>query len=158
MDNEANQRQMYIVVDAIGSAILGIIIRLHVVAARLIRRRLPINDNDNHTFNATEDQQNRGTTYELIHMLVDVLMLIFLTRKLHKDEGGRQVTLCAVVNYIFREHFWFIYLWLALFGLLTVVVHTTNFGVDFSLTLSWLTCRSAGDMKWPGCLIPESWK
>lgn len=147
-----DQRQLYNTVDAVGSELLATIIRVQFLIAILLGRNLPIRDHVNHTYDVPDVPWRNGVIYGWVLVTVNVLMIAFFSRAFRGHEGDRKLTLSGIVSYIFRNNFWIIFLWLAASGILANFVRINHFGADFSFKFEWLSCRSPGEIAWPGCV------
>ena len=150
------QRQLFHVIDLVGSEILATITQVHHQIAIFIVRQLPIQQHLNASFNITTEQWKLANIYGWVFVGVNIVLVGTLTiffRRLEKLERGRELRLNAVVAYIFRDNFWFVFHWMAATGALACVSLINHFGADFTLDFEWLSCMEPGTMDWPGCLL-----
>jgi hypothetical protein len=155
-EKQWEQRQLYNIVDSVGTEILDIMVYLQYLISILVFFNLPIRNHLNKTAVVSDEQSRNAIIYGWLLVVASLVVIAFLTipfRLLHKQLGGRNLTMEKIVSYIFRDNFWFLFLWLTATGTLSVVLFVNLFGADFTLSFQWLDCRDAGAMAWPGCLL-----
>jgi len=146
------QRQLFHIVDLVGSEILAIITQVHHQFAICIVRHLPIQKHLNASFDIDDDQWRLANFYGCILICVNIIMVASLTfwfRRIEKLEG-RELRLNAVIAYIFRDNFWFVFHWMTAMGAIACITLINHFGADFTLHFDWLHCPN--NMAWPLCV------
>ena len=152
LEESPDQRQLYNTVDAVGSEVLATIIRVQFLISTILGHILPIREHVNKTYYLPDLSRRNCLIYGWLLVFMNVLMIGFFSRAFHGHEGDRRLSLNGIVSYIFRNNFWIIFLWLSASGILSNFVRINHFGADFSFGLEWLSCRSPGEMTWPGCV------
>jgi hypothetical protein len=147
------QRQLYNIVDSVGSEVLGTMILLQNLVSISVIHRLPIKSHLNETAHVSDERLRESVMYGFVLVTMSLLVLAFLNipfRSL-QNQVGRKLTLAKIVSYIFRDNFWFLFLWLTVTGTISVASLVQHFGADFSFKFLWLSCSSSGQIAWPGC-------
>jgi hypothetical protein len=147
------QRPLYHVIDAVGSTVINIIVRVNQQLSITLARNLPCAVHLTATFQASEERWKKAQIYSWIFIFLMLGLLaslggIFFTR-LERLQGGRRLTLSRVITYLYRDNFWFFFLWLSASGGYVSATMIQHFGADFTLQFRWLQCPN--HMEWPGC-------
>ena len=148
------QRQLFHLVDAISSEIVTTIVHVHNLLAVQMIRNLPVRAHMNDAFQIDDKQWARASLLGWQFVIANVLVIAFVATHFPRIEGlrERRLTMKGLVCYVFRDHFWFLFLWLTATGSYACVNMINHFGADFSLQFQWLSCRESPLMSWPGCL------
>jgi hypothetical protein len=147
------QRPLYHVIDAVGSTVINIIVRVNQQLSITLARNLPGAVHLNTAFQASDERWKKAQIYSWIFVFLMLGLLasldcIFFTR-LQRLQGGRRLTLSRVMTYLYRDHFWFFFLWLSASGGYVCATMIQHFGADFTLQFRWLQCPN--HIEWPGC-------
>jgi hypothetical protein len=147
------QRPLYHVIDAVGSTVINIIVRVNQQLSITLARSLPGAVHLNATFQASDERWKKAQIYSWIFIFLMLGLLaslggIFFTR-LERLQGGRRLTLSRVMTYLYRDNFWFFFLWLSASGGYVSATMIQHFGADFTLQFRWLQCPDR--IEWPGC-------
>jgi hypothetical protein len=147
------QRPLYHVIDAVGSTVINIIVRVNQQLSITLARNLPGAVHLNATFQASDERWKKAQIYSWIFIFLMLGLLaslggIFFTR-LERLQGGRRLTLSRVMTYLYRDNFWFFFLWLSASGGYVSATMIQHFGADFTLQFRWLQCPDR--IEWPGC-------
>ena len=145
------QRQFYHIVDSVGSEILGLIVLMQHLAALWLGHRFPIHQHLNATFDITAEQWKQARIFGISSIIGDIIIIASLT-VLYRRVKERPLTMTRVLSYIFRNNFWFFFLWITATGAYSCSTMINHFGADFTLTVEWRHCRVPGTMAWPGCV------
>lgn len=153
------QRPLYHILDAIGSTVGSSIVRLNQQLSITLARNLPIAMHLDESFQTSAARWNRAQVYAWVYILFMLVLLgtlggVFFVR-IERLRGDRRLTLSRVMSYLYRDHFWFFFLWLAGTGGYVAATMIKHFGADFTLHFSWLGCSSE-DMKWPNCFTQDT--
>jgi hypothetical protein len=147
------QRQLYNIVDSVGSEVLGTMILLQNLVSISVIHKLPIKSHLNETAQISDERLGESLMYGFILVTMSLLVLGFLNipfRRL-KNQVGDKLTLSKILVYIFRNNFWFLFLWLTVTGIISVATFVKHFGPDFSFEFLWLSCPHSSQIAWPGC-------
>jgi hypothetical protein len=147
------QRPLYHVIDAVGSTVTNIIVRVNQQLSITIARSLPGAVHLTAAFQASDERWKKAQIYSWIFIFLMLGLLaslggIFFAR-LERLQGGRRLTLSRVMTYLYRDHFWFFFLWLSASGGYVSATMIQHFGADFTLQFRWLQCPD--HIEWPGC-------
>jgi hypothetical protein len=147
------QRPLYHVIDAVGSTVINIIVRVNQQLSITLARNLPGAVHLTASFQASDERWKKAQIYSWIFIFLMLGLLaslggIFFTR-LERLQGGRRLTLSRVMTYLYRDHFWFFFLWLSASGGYVSATMIQHFGADFTLQFRWLECPN--HIEWPGC-------
>ena len=153
LEEHWEQRPLYHVIDAVGSTVISIIVRLNQQLSMSLVRNLPASVHLNESFHASDERWKRAQIYAWIFIFLMLVLLaslggIFFTR-LERLHGNRRLTLSRVITYLYRDHFWFFFLWLSATGGYVCATMIQHFGADFTLKFLWVQCPN--HMAWPGC-------
>ena len=153
MELNWQQRQLYNIVDSVGSEILGTMILLQNLVSISVIHKLPIKSHLNETAKVSDDKLRESVMYGFVLVTMSLLVLAFLNIPFQslRNQVGRKLTLAKIVSYIFRDNFWFLFLWLAVTGTISVASLVQHFGADFSFKFLWLSCSNSVQLAWPGC-------
>lgn len=147
------QRPLYHVIDAVGSTVINIIVRVNQQLSITLARNLPGAVHLNAAFQASDERWKKAQIYSWIFIFLMLGLLaslggIFFSR-LERLQGGRRLTLSRVMTYLFRDHFWFFFFWLSASGGYVSATMIQHFGADFTLQFRWLQCPN--QIEWTGC-------
>jgi len=143
------QRQFYHIVDSLGSEILGLIVLMQHLGALWLTRKFPIHRHLNATFDISAEEWMRARVFGISSVVGDIVIIASLT-VLFRRVKERQLTMSRVLSYIFRNNFWFIFLWVTATGAYSCATMINHFGADFTLNITWRHCRAT--MAWPSCI------
>jgi hypothetical protein len=145
------QRQLYHIVDSVGSEILSLFVLMQHLGALWLGRNLSIQNHLNSTFDITTAQWIQTRRFGVAAVVGDFVVIASLTI-LFRRVKERKLTMSRVLSYIFRNNFWFIFLWVTATGAYSCATMINHFGADFTLNVMWRNCRTNGTMEWPGCV------
>ena len=145
------QRQFYHIVDSVGSEILSLIVLMQHLGALWLGRKFPIHQHLNATFDITADQWRQARIFGILSIVGDIIIIASLT-VLYRRVKERPLTMTRVLSYIFRNNFWFFFLWITATGAYSCATMINHFGADFTLAVEWRHCLVPGTMAWPRCV------
>ena len=147
------QRQFFNIVDGISSEIVSIMVQVHNLLGVAIIRLLPVKDHMNATFQIEDRQWQAASWYGWVLVLLNLIIIAWLSTFFRRMKGlnNRKLRMKGVLCYTFRNHFWFLFLWLTATGSYACVNMINHFGADFTLKFAWLQCRESAMMMWPNC-------
>jgi hypothetical protein len=149
------QRPLYHVVDSTGANVISIIVRVNQQLSITMVRNLPSSDHLNESFQISNERwrqaQIYGWTFVALMLLLLVVSELSFFRRLERQEGKR-LTLSRVMSYLYKDHFWFFFLWLVSTGAFVCASMVNHFGADFSFRFEWVSC-SDETISWPTCPV-----
>lgn len=146
------QRVFYHVLDSIGSQVVSTVARIDQQLSMTMVRNMQsvkhLDDSFRISNEAWKKAQIFGWTYISLMLLMLTALSYFFFRRL-EDPDGNKLSLSRVMSYIFKDHFWFLFLWLVTSGAFVCASMVNHFGADFSFNFVWLSCPDS--MAWPVC-------
>jgi hypothetical protein len=127
------QRQTYHIVESVGSELLTTFVQFQNQIALTLLRSLPIREHLNKAYDVSSAQWNVGITYGWVQIAVNILVIAILGgycfRSMEKL-GERELRMSAICSYIFRDNFWFLFLWITAIGALAIATFIEHFGYN----------------------------
>jgi hypothetical protein len=155
------QRPLYHIIDAVGSTVISIIVRVNQQLSMFMARNMSISRHLNKDFEADADRWRVSQIYGWVFIILMMGILaslggIFFARLEERSNAHRRLTMSRVVSYICRDHFWFLFLWLSSTGGYVAATMIQHFGADFTLHFDWLGCPE-NEIMWPSCAVEPDW-
>jgi hypothetical protein len=153
LEEDWEQRPLYHIIDAVGSIVISIIVRVGQQLSIALARNLPVAEHLNESFQASDERWMKAQIYSWAFIFLMLGLLASFSRiffgRLERLQGGRVLTLSRVLTYLYRDSFWFFFYWLVATGVYVCATMIQHFGADFTLQFQWLQCPDS--MEWPGC-------
>jgi hypothetical protein len=153
-EEDWEQRPLYHVVDSTGSNVISIIVRVNQQLSMTMVRNLPISNHLNESFQISDERWRKaqifGWTFIALMLILLVLLGCTFFRRLQKVEG-KKLSLSRVMSYLYKDHFWFFFLWLVSTGAFVCASMVNHFGADFSFRFQWIACPEK--IAWPSCPV-----
>ena len=157
----AKQRKKHVdFADAVSSEVATTMVFVHNLLAVQLIRYIPIREYINASFQIDDAQWMMASFLGWHFVLVNIHALTFIATHGprvkwlggEETEGKQRRSMKEVICCVFRDQFWFLFLWMAATGSYACANMINHFGADFSLEFQWLACRETPQMAWPGCL------
>jgi hypothetical protein len=151
-EEDWEQRPLYHVIDSTGAVVISIIVRVNQQLSITMIRNLPSSQHLNVSFQISDERWKQSQIYGWAFVASMLLLLAFLGRVFFRrleTLDGKKLTLSRVMAYLFKDHFWFFFLWLVSTGAFVCASMVNHFGADFSFQFKWVACPN--HMAWPRC-------
>jgi hypothetical protein len=150
-EEDWEQRPLYHVVDSTGATVISIIVRINQQLSIAMVRNLPSSNHLNESFRISDERWRKAQIYGWTFIALLLILLCLLGSTFFRRLQGKKLSLSRVMSYLFKDHFWFFFLWLVSTGAFVCASMVNHFGADFSFRFTWISCP--GQIAWPGCPI-----
>lgn len=150
-EEDWEQRPFYHVVDSTGANVISIIVRINQQLSIAMVRNLPSSKHLNGSFQISDDRWREAQIYGWTFIALMLILLSVVGFTFFRRLEGKKLSLSRVMSYLFKDNFWFFFLWLLSTGAFVCASMVNHFGADFSLRFKWISCPD--QIIWPGCPV-----
>ena len=148
-EEDWEQRPLYHVVDSTGAMVISVIVRINQQLSISMVRNLPSANHLNDSFQISDERWRKAQIYGWTFIALMLILLGLLACTFFRRFQGKTLSLSRIMSYLFKDHFWFFFLWLVSTGAFVCASMVNHFGADFSFRFKWISCPD--QVAWPSC-------